>query len=169
MALFRPTFSFTRKIRARSDTLCLERLSEAKFSVDRREHFIFRGSDSAFCSCDYGMLPVPRVDDSTSMGSVDRKQIASVDLGMFLAMLVKTFWLIHAKGASGSVGSFEIQLAKASDSTAIAVCSARSIEYVKSLGADSVFAPSELDMVPKSRQPSLIYALPSTLLSQKTA
>lgn len=41
-------------------------------------------------------------------------------------------------GASGSVGSYAIQLAKAQDATVVAVCSASNADMVKSLGADSV-------------------------------
>ncbi len=40
-------------------------------------------------------------------------------------------------GASGSVGSFALQIAKAQDATIVAVCSGSNIEMVKSLGADS--------------------------------
>lgn len=41
-------------------------------------------------------------------------------------------------GASGSVGSYAIQLAKAQDANVVAVCSGANADMVKSLGADSV-------------------------------
>jgi NADPH:quinone reductase-like Zn-dependent oxidoreductase len=44
--------------------------------------------------------------------------------------------LIH--GASGGVGSFTVQFAKASGLEVAAACSARNVEYVRSLGADLV-------------------------------
>ena len=40
-------------------------------------------------------------------------------------------------GASGSVGSYAIQIAKAQEATVVAVCSSSNFDMVKSLGADS--------------------------------
>lgn len=48
-------------------------------------------------------------------------------------------------GASGSVGSYAIQIAKEQGATIVAVCSSSSFDMVKSLGADSVIDYQEED------------------------
>ncbi|PVH85178.1 GroES-like protein [Cadophora sp. DSE1049] len=50
-------------------------------------------------------------------------------------------------GAGGSVGSFAVQLAKASGSEVIAVCSEHSFDRMKEYGADVILAPSHPDII----------------------
>ncbi|MEQ8840079.1 MAG: NAD(P)-dependent alcohol dehydrogenase [Acidimicrobiales bacterium] len=51
-------------------------------------------------------------------------------------------------GAAGGVGTFAVQIAKAMDARVTAVCSARNVDMVRSLGADTVVAYDEEDFVP---------------------
>ncbi|KAA8494925.1 Trans-enoyl reductase ccsC [Porphyridium purpureum] len=97
---------------------------------------------------------------ATAMSSA---QLASVGVGMLTAAL----GLFHALGlpmqckapgtsvliwgASGSVGSWATQLARAAGYSVIAVCSARNFDYVKQLGAQHVVDYGAPDAVAQIR------------------
>lgn len=49
-------------------------------------------------------------------------------------------------GASGGVGHFAVQIAKAHGANVVAVCSSRNTDFVKSLGADNVLAYDKTDI-----------------------
>jgi NADPH:quinone reductase-like Zn-dependent oxidoreductase len=62
--------------------------------------------------------------------------------------------LIH--GASGGVGSFAIQIAKAYGAEVTAVCSTRNVEHARSLGADHVFDYTKEDFTRSGQQYDLM-------------
>lgn len=79
--------------------------------------------------------------------SIDYSQMASVPVAGLTALQALTTYgklqkgehvLIH--GASGGVGHFAVQIAKAYGAEVTAVCSSKNIRFVKELGADHVIA-----------------------------
>lgn len=69
---------------------------------------------------------------------------------------IKAGETVLINGASGGVGHFAVQIAKAYGATVTAVCSGRNIEFVKSLGADHVIAYDKEDIHQHNKKYDLV-------------
>lgn len=88
---------------------------------------------------------VPAARVAKKPASVDYNTAGAVPLagltawqGLFDKAGVKEGTTVLVLNASGGVGSFAVQFAKARGATVIGTCSAKNVEYVKGLGADAV-------------------------------
>ncbi|MBE2183684.1 MAG: NAD(P)-dependent alcohol dehydrogenase [Anaerolineae bacterium] len=96
--------------------------------------------------------------------NVSFEQAASVPVVGFTAVQgLRDFGKVAAgqkvlvNGASGGVGSFAVQYAKAMGAEVTGVCSARNLELVRSIGADHVLDYAAVDFTANGQKYDLIY------------
>lgn len=91
------------------------------------------------------------------------KEAAALPVGGMTALFllekakIKAGMKVLIYGASGSVGSYAVQVAKNFDATVTAVCSGANIEMVKSLGADETIDYKKEDFIQKRASYDIVF------------
>ena len=109
----------------------------------------FRPGDDVFALVSHGSyaeyVTVPETMLARMPGSLSFEQAAAVPMAALTALIglrdtgrVESGQQVLVNGASGGVGTFAVQLARAFGARADAVCRAANAELVRSLGADDV-------------------------------
>lgn len=130
----------------------------------------FKKGDAVFASCglrfggyaEYTCLPVNDLI-AIKPSNMSFEQAATVPVGGLTALrLLKQAGIkqgdqVLIYGASGCVGSFAIQIAKASDAVVTGVCSTTNVNMVKQLGADEIIDYTKDDFTKTGTRFNIIF------------
>jgi NADPH:quinone reductase-like Zn-dependent oxidoreductase len=126
----------------------------------------FKAGDEVFILCsgafaEFACAPEDRV--ALKPKNLTFEEAAAVPSAALTALLalrnqgqLKEGQKVLINGASGGVGGFSVQIAKALGAEVTGVCSTRNIELVRSLGADHVFDYTKEDFTKSERRYDLI-------------
>jgi len=129
----------------------------------------FKPGDRVFGACrgafgEYGVLKESSAVEHT--GSLTPEQAATIPIAGLTALQgirdkggVQPGHEVLINGASGGVGTFAVQIARALGATVTGVCSARNIELVQSIGADHVIDYGQEDFTQRERRYDLVFHL----------
>ena len=125
-----------------------------------------RPGDAVFGWCDGSFAEyasVPEGQLALKPGNLTFEQAAAVPISGFAALQalrdtggVQPGQTVVVIGASGGVGSFAVQLAKAFGAEVTGVCSTKSLEMVRSIGADHVIDYTQQDFTRTGKRYDLI-------------
>jgi NADPH:quinone reductase-like Zn-dependent oxidoreductase len=121
---------------------------------------VYGVGDSAYA--EYSPAPADKI--ALKPDDVTFEQAAAVPIAGITALQglrdtghLKAGQKVLINGASGGVGTFAVQIAKAYGAEVTAVCSTRNVELVRSLGADHVIDYTKEDFAQGNQQYDLIY------------
>ena len=126
----------------------------------------FQPGDEVFASCSHTLAEYVGVaEDRVALkpANLTFAQAAAVPTAAITALQglrdvgkVQPGQSVLINGASGGVGTFAVQIAKAFGAEVTAVCSTRNVDMVRSLGADHVIDYMQEDFIQDSRRYDLI-------------
>jgi len=126
----------------------------------------FKPGDAVYCACSGSFAEYARARENTvalKPPSLSFEQAAAVPTAGLAALQglrnvgkVQPGQKVLINGASGGVGTFAVQIAKALGAQVTGVCSTRNVEMVRSLGADHVVDYTQEDFTRSGQRYDLI-------------
>jgi NADPH:quinone reductase-like Zn-dependent oxidoreductase len=126
----------------------------------------FRPGDEVYASCGRALaeyVSVAKDKLAPKPGNLSFEQAAAIPTGAITALKglrdvgkLQPGQRVLINGASGGVGTFAVQIAKALGAEVTGVCSTRNVDMVRSLGADKVIDYTKEDFTQNGRRYDLI-------------